>query len=243
MRAKIFILLCFILTSCSSQKSLTHWETGQIQIKQLTQNTYQHISFLETESFGKVACNGLIIKNSDEALVLDSPVSNEDSKKLIAWVEEQLNCKIIGVVATHFHDDCIGGLDAFHDLNIPSYANQLTLEFIDEKKYTLPEVGFEESRDLNVGEAVVQLRFLGQGHTYDNIVGYFSKEKVLFGGCLVKAINAPEGFIGDANVDAWPNTVKKVKTTFPEMEIVIPGHGDAGGKELLDYTIELFTKH
>lgn len=44
----------------------------------------------------------------------------------------------------------------------------------------------------------------------------------------------------DANVKAWPTTIKNVKSTFPGATLIIPGHGDIGGQELLDYTIKLF---
>lgn len=62
----------------------------------------------------------------------------------------------------------------------------------------------------------------------------------MFGGCLIKEINASKGYLGDANVQAWAATVKKVKKAYPNVKTVIPGHGEIGGKELLDYTITLF---
>lgn len=62
----------------------------------------------------------------------------------------------------------------------------------------------------------------------------------MFGGCLIKELDATKGFLGDANVSEWSNTVEKVKHQFPNVQIVIPGHGKIGGKDLLDYTIKLF---
>jgi len=46
--------------------------------------------------------------------------------------------------------------------------------------------------------------------------------------------------LGDANAKEWSATVAKIKVEKPEVKIVIPGHGKTGGKELLDYTINLF---
>lgn len=232
-----FLLICLTVLACKSQ---TEFTTENLKIVQLTPNTFQHISYLQTERFGKVACNGLIIKNSDEALVLDAPVSDEDSMELLAWIAKELKCSLVGVVATHFHDDCIGGLRAFHEHGIPSYSNELTIDLIDGKTFTAPQIGFKESMALKVGKASVHLQFLGEGHTLDNIVGYFPNEKVLFGGCLVKSANASKGYLGDANIEAWPQTISKIKSTFPAPVIVVPGHGDSGGQELLDYTIALF---
>ena len=46
--------------------------------------------------------------------------------------------------------------------------------------------------------------------------------------------------LGDANEKEWSNTIRKVKSTFHDLEKVIPGHGKVGGPELLNFTIELF---
>jgi len=44
----------------------------------------------------------------------------------------------------------------------------------------------------------------------------------------------------DANINAWPLTIENIKRLFPQTKIVIPGHDEPGGKELLDYTFNLF---
>lgn len=62
----------------------------------------------------------------------------------------------------------------------------------------------------------------------------------MFGGCLIKELEASKGFLGDANVKEWSNTVEKVKMEYPNVKIVVPGHGEYGDKKLLDYTIKLF---
>ena len=41
----------------------------------------------ETESFGKVACNGMIVVDDDEAIVFDTPVNNEVSEELLKWLK------------------------------------------------------------------------------------------------------------------------------------------------------------
>ncbi|MEY4383942.1 MAG: Beta-lactamase, partial [Bacteroidota bacterium] len=65
-------------------------------------------------------------------------------------------------------------------------------------------------------------------------------ENILFGGCLIKELKATKGYLGDANVGEWSNTVDRVKKYYPNVNIVIPGHGEIGGQELIDYTIKLF---
>jgi metallo-beta-lactamase class B len=57
---------------------------------------------------------------------------------------------------------------------------------------------------------------------------------------LIKELEATKGYLGDANIAQWSNTVERIKEQYPNIKIVIPGHGAIGGKDLLDYTIQLF---
>ena len=218
------------------------YETENLIIRKLSDHVYVHQSFLQTQSFGKVSCNGMLVVNDNQAVIFDTPTDNETSKELIAFVKEKLNSKINAVVATHFHSDCTGGLDAFHDESIPSFASQKTIEILrtQEEGAPMPENGFDEILTLNVGNEKIQAEFFGEGHTKDNVIGYFPKENAVFGGCLIKETGAGKGYLGDANVQVWPETVSKLKEKYPDTKIVIPGHGQSGGTELLDYTIELF---
>ena len=144
------------------------------------------------------------------------------------------------VVATHFHSDCLGGINAFHKREIPSYANNQTIELAKSANVSFPQKGFDQSLEMKVGSKVILNEFFGEGHTKDNIVSYFPDDKVLFGGCLIKEEGAGKGYLGDANVNEWSITVKKIKSKFQNVQIVIPGHGKSGSQNLLDYTIELF---
>lgn len=217
-------------------------QAQQITLKQLSNNTFIHTSYLQTDDFGHVPCNGLVIRNGQQALVFDTPTDDKGAKELIRLVQDSLHCKVVMVVPTHFHNDCLGGLKAFHESGIPSYANELTVELAKNSEAEVPKKGFHKSLKLGVGREKVWIKFLGQGHTRDNVVGYFPSEKVLFGGCLIKEIGASKGYLGDANVEEWSATVKRVKRKFPRVKVVVPGHGEAGDSSLLDYTRKLFTK-
>ena len=212
----------------------------EVVLKQLSENTFIHTSYLQTNDFGHVPCNGLVIRNGGQALVFDTPTDDKGAKELIRLVQDSLHCKIVMVVPTHFHNDCLGGLQAFHDAGITSIANELTLELAKNSQVTVPEFSFHKSFIFKVGQEKVLIKFLGQGHTRDNVVGYFPSEKVLFGGCLIKEMGASKGYLGDANVGEWSATVKRVKKAFPRVKWVVPGHGEAGDSSLLDYTQKLF---
>lgn len=144
------------------------------------------------------------------------------------------------MICTHFHDDCLGGIKAFHNLDIPSYGYKLTIDLAKEQGLIPPQNSFENSLLLQVGELRVSNYFLGGGHTKDNIVSYIPAEKILFGGCLVKSLGASKGNLIDADTTQWPITVSTVAKRFQKARIIIPGHGLEGDTYLLNYTINLF---
>lgn len=218
------------------------FKSENVIVRKLSTHIYEHTSFLDTESFGRVPCNGMIIINNKEAVVFDTPANSESSKELIEYITKELNCQIKAVVATHFHADCVAGLENFHANDIPSYAFKKTVELLKaaENKHVQPENTFEDVLTLEVGDKKVYAEYFGEGHTKDNIIGYFPEDQAIFGGCLVKEVGAKKGNLEDANVNDWSETVKKIQQKYPEVKIVIPGHGKSGGSELLDYTITLF---
>jgi metallo-beta-lactamase class B len=239
----LFAVLFFLFTTVVSnaQQPTNIYNSETLQIEQISPNTYVHISYLNTNDFGKVACNGMIVINEGEALVFDTPSNDEASLELINWLEKDQKTKVKGVVATHFHWDCLGGLNEFHVKGIPSYASDKTIALAKAAGYPIPENGFKKRLSLEAGNIKVSNQFFGEGHTLDNFVAYVPSDKVIFGGCMIKALGAGNGNLEDANVAEWSATVRKVKSTFPDTKIVIPGHGNIGGTELLDYTAEMFT--
>ena len=151
-----------------------------------------------------------------------------------------LKCAVKTVVVSHFHNDCLGGLNTFHQSGIPSYGNRATIELALRDSLEVPQQAFVESFAFKVGEKELISTYFGAGHTPDNIVTYFPSEQLLFGGCLIKEVDASKGNLADAKLDEWAFTVEKIKKAYPQLKVVVPGHGNPGGAELLDYTMELF---
>jgi metallo-beta-lactamase class B len=239
------LILVFINITCQSQSSKKVekkivYNTKDLIITQLTKNIYMHTSFLQTESFGNVPCNGLIVNNKNEALIYDTTTDNKSSDELINWIENNLHSKIKAVIATHFHEDNLGGLKAFNVKKIPTYAYFKTVELAKEQNLELPKNSFKNHLLIKVGNLNTSTKFFGEGHTRDNVIGYIEKENVLFGGCLIKEIDANKGYLGDSNTKDWSATVEKIKQAYPNVKIIVPGHGEVGDKKLLDYTIQLF---
>jgi metallo-beta-lactamase class B len=215
--------------------------SDDLKLIPIAEGVYIHESYLETETWGKVGCNGLVYINDGEVAIMDTPTSKKGTTDLIEWIKEK-NLLIKAVIPNHFHADCVEGLDQFHAIGAPSYGFELTSELAQTEDATGPQQLFEESLTLQIGRKTIVARYFGPGHTYDNTPIWLPEEKIIFGGCLVKKMNAGEGNLADANVTLWPTTIEKIKSAYPDVEIVVPGHGQHGGIELLDYTIELFSK-
>ncbi len=234
-----------LLIACAPKQGATY-TTGeahrseQLTISRIGEHSLIHTSYHQTEDFGNVPCNGLIVHHSGQAVIFDTPTKDAAAEELIRWVKDSLKCTILAVVPTHFHVDCLGGLDAFHAQGIPSFGNARTIELASAAGTAAPQHAFQDSIRFTLGGEGVAVRFFGEGHTTDNVVGYFPADRVLFGGCLIKELDASKGYLGDANVDAWSGTVERVKQAFPDVKLVVPGHGAHGDARLLDYTIRLF---
>lgn len=241
------VLTITVFSGCSSRKEATFvpktvFESPELVITQVAPHTYVHTSYLNTQSFGKVPCNGMIVKNENETIVLDTPADNKTAAVLINWIRNDLKSSINAVVPTHFHEDCLGGLEEFHKNRIPSYAYYKTVEIAESKGFAVPKNRFQDSLNLKVGNDSVSLVFFGEGHTKDNITGYYATDKILFGGCLIKELDAGKGNLADANEVAWSESVRKITKKYPEISKVVPGHGETGDARLLQYTITLFSK-
>ncbi|MEI9912530.1 MAG: subclass B1 metallo-beta-lactamase [Bacteroidota bacterium] len=222
--------------------SMILYQSGNLIIQKISNHVYQHISFLNTKDFGKVDCNGMIVVNDGEAIIFDTPADDESSGELINYLSKAHNFKIKGIIPTHFHEDCVGGLEKFNENDISAYASNKTIALLKDKGrlFSKPIHGFDDSLVLNIGAKKVYINYFGEGHTKDNVIGYFPGDKVVFGGCLIKEAGAKKGNLQDANVAAWSETVRRLKQRYPGTKTVIPGHGKNGGTELFDYTIKLF---
>lgn len=248
MKAIALVLLIVVMcinVNCISEKRdafkpVEVYKSKDLIVLQIAENSFKHTSFKQTNDFGNVPCNGLVVRSNNEVVVFDTPTNNKSAEELINWIEETLHCKINAVVPTHFHEDCLGGLKAFHENNIPSYAYFKTIELATANNMVVPKNSFRDSLILKVGNESATATFFGEGHTKDNVVGYFPSDNILFGGCLIKELDASKGYLGDATLSEWSNTVDRIKKQYPNLKMVVPGHGQHGDKKLLDSTIKLF---
>lgn len=232
-------LLKLCINTIASEELI--YESESLKVYQVTSTVFRHVSYLETQSFGKVACNGMIYMKNQEAAVFDTPPDDLTSAELIQFINDSMSSEIIGLIINHFHVDCLGGIKEFSDKNIPSHILSHGAQLAKKEGNDTDFETFESEMSISVGGTMIHNRFFGEGHTTDNIISYVLEEKIMFGGCMVKSIGSGKGNLADANVDEWPKTIKKIKKTYPDVEIIIPGHGNIGSIELLDFTIKVFS--
>ncbi|MEL6671780.1 MAG: subclass B1 metallo-beta-lactamase [Bacteroidota bacterium] len=213
------------------------------ELVKISDHLYLHRTYTPTQGFGRVASNGLVYGKKGAAILFDTPMSEELTADILDYVKAELGWEIKAAVINHFHTDGgMGGIKTLHERGIQTYAHTKTFEKAKSEKLPLPMVEMKDTYDLEIGALKVQNRYFGPGHAPDNIVSYLPEERLLFGGCMIKCIGAGKGYLGDADVEKWPQTVKAVEMAFPEAEIIIPGHGPHGGRDLLQYTQKLFDK-
>ncbi len=214
--------------------------SSDLELIKLSENAYIYVSYTEIAGFGRTASNGLIFINGDEAFLFDTPMTDSLTKDLFTWLTDSMHLRLTGFVPNHWHIDCMGGLGFLQDQKIESYANQMTIDISLSRNLPVPENGFTDSLQLMLGDKKIICYYLGTAHSLDNIVVWIPSEQILFPGCMVKSIDSNNlGNTTDGDLNAYPQTIQKLKAKFPDAKIVIPGHGACGGIELIEHTLKL----
>jgi len=91
----------------------------------------------------------------------------------------------------------------------------------DEIVPTPPNLTLRDKLTLVRGKRVIELYFLGRGHTGGDVVVFLPAERILFTGDLLLPFLS---YMGDGFVDEWPQTLEKVKQL--DFDVIVPGHGD-----------------
>jgi glyoxylase-like metal-dependent hydrolase (beta-lactamase superfamily II) len=196
-------------------------------------------------------CNNAIIEMKDYLIVVDANFPS--GARLVLEDARNLSPKPVKYVFdTHHHGD--------HAYGNPVWTQQgaITLAYVgvaeEMKRYeparwlatakTRPDVAdlklsapeppketFSKSpKTIDDGARKVQFYFFGWAHTRGDGFVYLPKEKVLCSGDA--AVNGPFNYTADGNIKNWPDVVKAAQKLA--VEHVLPGHGPAGGPEILE---------
>jgi metallo-beta-lactamase class B len=242
MKKLLILLLAFCLPF--SVFTQTNYKTiiisDDIKLIQISDHSYVHVSNMIFPDHSRYPCNGLIYIDERKAFLFDTPPTDSLTKILVNWLQDSMQVTIVGFVPNHWHNDCMGGLSYLQSRGIDSYANQMTIDIAEAHHLPIPAQGFNDSLKLFLGTKAICCYYFGAAHSMDNIVVWIPEEKILFPGCMVKELNAKNpGNTANGDLNEYPKTIDKLLEKFKVAKIVIPGHGQFGGMELIRHTKEL----
>jgi metallo-beta-lactamase class B len=268
-RIQPLVLLIITMTAANAYCQIDQRKSQTKISEDLYYKEIQDSVYLMTHYF-PYGSNGMFILLPDQqGLLINTPCETTGTMALLDWIEKSFGQLRLTAVATGFHQDNLGGDEVLLSRDIPVYGADLTVKLVKEKGEELKQVILssvsseenkryydayktlnlvppdktfptEEGLVLNFGDEVFEVYYPGESHTIDDTVVYLHKQKILFGGCMIKGLEFDNpGYTGYANMAEWPISVAKAMSRFQDCRIVIPGHGTEGGKELLPHMIKV----
>jgi glyoxylase-like metal-dependent hydrolase (beta-lactamase superfamily II) len=231
----------------------------------LTVRQIQSGVFVITHAFPWPANSMVVAMENTDLVLVDTPYTPEATQEVLNWLEARFGQRKIIAINTGFHVDNLGGNSALIEAGIPVYGPDVTARLIEERgeqtravmldwlkepryqryyeaheklSYLAPTHPFALNDGLEIpfGDEVVQVYYPGPSHSPDNVVVYFPRQKVLFGGCMVLA-GDKVGNTSDADLVEWPQSVQKLSQF--DFEVLVPGHGDRLDPGLIEHTLNL----
>ncbi len=201
-------------------------EKVKLKISHLTGDFYVYTTY-NTYEESRVPANGMYLVTDNGVVMFDTPWDTTQFQPLLDSVQLKHNKRVVMCFATHWHSDKTAGLEYYRQQGIKTYTTVLTDEL--SKKNNKKRAEFLMTKDtvFHIGQYSFETYYPGEGHTTDNIVIWFEKEKILYGGCLIKGVDAENlGYLGDANVTEYASTLKKVQRKCRKPRFIIIAHSD-----------------
>ncbi|MEP7263696.1 MAG: BlaB/IND/MUS family subclass B1 metallo-beta-lactamase [Bacteroidota bacterium] len=215
----------------------------KLKITPLTDNFYIYTTYNDYKGT-LVPANGLYLVTANGVVMIDTPWDTTQFEPLLDSIKTRHHQNIIMCIATHSHEDRTGGLEYYRKQGIKTYTTVQTDEISKASNKKRAEFLILNDTLYTIGGYSFQTYYGGAGHAPDNIVIWFDKDKILYGGCLIKSVEANDlGNLGDADVHQWPATIKNIQKKFVKPEYIIPGHGDWTSKKSIAHTLHLLKEH
>ncbi|MBK9317517.1 MAG: BlaB/IND/MUS family subclass B1 metallo-beta-lactamase [Bacteroidetes bacterium] len=229
--------LIFTLTQIYGQP-----EEAKLKISHLTGDFYIYTTY-NTYEGSKLPANGMYLLTDSGVVLFDTPWDTTQFQPLLDSIKWKHNKTVRWCIATHWHSDRTEGLEYYKTKGIKTYTTQLTDELSMKNNKKRAEYIIEKDSTFRIGQYTFETYYPGQGHTEDNIVLWFDKEKILYGGCLIKGAAAENlGYLEDGNVFEYETTLKNVQKKFPDPKFIIVSHHDWEDINSLKHSIEMAKK-
>ena len=228
------IISLFFLTNIFGQVT-----DSNLKIAHLTGDFYVFTTF-NLYKGARIPANGVYLLTNNGVVMFDTPWDTTQFQPLLDSIRIRHNKNVTLCIATHFHEDRTGGLEYYRQQGIKTYTTKKTDELSKGSGKKRAEFLIDKDTVFTVGQYSFQTYFPGHGHAPDNIVIWFEKEKILYGGCLIKSVEDDDlGNLGDASVSDYTTTVRNVQIKCKGPKFVIPGHNSWSTTESLKHTLKM----
>ena len=217
-------------------------EEAKLKISHLTGDFYIYTTYSIYEG-SQIPANGMYLLTNNGVVLFDTPWDTTQFQPLLDSIQLKHDKRVILCFATHWHSDRTEGLEYYKNKGIKTYTTVLTDELSKRNNKKRAEYLIVKDTIFNVGQYSFETFYPGQGHTTDNIVIWFEKDKILYGGCLIKGADANNlGYLGDANKTEYYFTLKKVDNKYSGPNFIIVSHSDWKNLNSLKHSIKLAKK-
>jgi metallo-beta-lactamase class B VIM len=212
-----------------------------VKLRLLRPGVWIHTSRYVFPDGSVIPANGLVVKEGGGLVLIDTAWGEMLTADLLDEIHREIKLPVRRAIVTHSHADRIAGADLLRKRGIPVFAHPLTCRRAAAVAIAMPSDSLAGLRKPGDAEFVgsVEVFYPGPAHSPDNIVVWVPSARVLFGGCAVKSVDSNLGNLADADTRAWPDAIHRVMERYRQAEVVVPGHGAEGGRELLTHTLEL----
>lgn len=203
--------------------------------------------------------NAVTVEGRDGVVVIDSLFTPRHAAQMIEALRAVTDKPVTALVNTHFHGDhvfgnsavptdrviahrsayerLVTGGDAYRELLCgvrPDLAPEIgDLEFV------LPTELVDDRLTLDLGDLTIDIRHAGRhAHTTGDLIveipgrGVYVASDLVFNGILPVA--------RDADLDGWLAVLTEERDSFIG-DVVVPGHGAIGGRELFDRQLDVLS--
>lgn len=202
--------------------------------------------------------NIVVVLDRGEALLVDTRTTYRQAREIVDDLRGLGSPAIAVVVNTHGHYDHVFGNHVFRPAVIWGHERCVTMierrgerqrahmsaerpdlaAELAEVELDPPDRTFAQHARVEIGGRIVELAYLGRGHTDNDIVLRIPDADVLCAGDLLESGAPP--YFGDGYPIDWPETVAGILALTGERTVVVPGHGPHGGRPFVAASLEEF---
>jgi metallo-beta-lactamase class B len=233
---KIFWTIACIFSMTNIFGQLTE---AKLKISPLTGDFYIYTTY-NTYRESRVPANGMYLVTNDGIVMFDTPWDTTQFQALLDSIKLKHNKSVIMCFATHWHSDKTAGLEYYRQLGIKTYTTVLTDELSKKNHKKRAEFLMANDTVFHVGQYSFETYYPGQGHTEDNIVIWFKKEKILYAACLIKGADDEDlGNLEDGNISEYASTLKNVQKKCRNPKFIIIAHSDWRNTNSLKHSLKM----